>query len=232
MAPVVQIWGDVFAMPTSLAHAVGSDFKMGAGVAVGFKEYFGRVSELFQQGKGVGEVAYIKHNSSYIFHLITKQKSTDKYACLNAVFSCLVQLKALCLSLQVDEVSMPRIGCGLDKLQWCHVLPRVLAVFHDSRIRVNVVTPPPHFRGMAVIGDSQGLRFLLSRGSLPLGFQRFPFPRSAGLCISGLTVERLLNELEAVPDNGLGDALVFIGTNNVNHLCSKQSGKVSSELVQ
>lgn len=226
MAPVVQVWGDVFAMPTALAHCVGSDFRMSSGVAVGFKEYFHGVNHLLQQGKGVGQVAHLKHNSTHIFYLITKKKSTDKFSCINSLLSCLFNLRDLCLSLGVEELSMPRIGCGLDNLSWSAVFPRILAAFNDCRVRVNIVTPPPHYRGMALLGDSQGLRFMLSRGTLPKGMQRFPYPRSAGLCTSGDNLERLLANLDTIPDNGLGDVLVFIGTNDVLHLCGMEGGKV------
>lgn len=224
MAPVVEVWGDVFAMPTALAHAVSEDLHMGAGISVGFKEYFGRVDELLQQCKKVGEVAYLKHNTDYIFYLITKKRFSDKKICPDNVLSCLVNLSALCSSLGIKQVSMPRLGCGLDLLKYEDVLPLIHAAFYDCSVKVNIVTPPPTFNGMAVLGDSQGLRLLLNRGKLPAGFKTKPFPRSAGFCVSGLTVQELLNTVDVVPNNSLGDALLFIGTNDLLALAAMESG--------
>ncbi|KAK3923595.1 ADP-ribose glycohydrolase OARD1 [Frankliniella fusca] len=159
-ARIVELWGDVFAMPTALAHAVSADLHMGAGIAVGFKEYFGKVDELKQQDKKFRDVAYIKHNSTYIFYLITKERYSDKNISPDDVLSCLVHLSALCVSLGVEEISMPRLGCGLDLLKYYDVLPLIHAAFFDSSVRVNIITPPPTFNGMAVLGDSQGVRLL------------------------------------------------------------------------
>ncbi|KAK3928729.1 ADP-ribose glycohydrolase OARD1 [Frankliniella fusca] len=224
-ARIVELWGDVFAMPTALAHAVSADLHMGAGIAVGFKEYFGKVDELKQQDKKVGDVAYIKHNSTYIFYLITKERYSDKNISPDDVLSCLVHLSSLCVSLGVEEISMPRLGCGLDLLKYSDVLPLIHAAFFDVSVRVNIITPPPTFNGMAVLGDSQGVRLLLNRGKLPSGFQTKPFPRSAGFAVSGITTDELLQTLDKIPNNSLGDALVFIGTNDVMALAAMESGQ-------
>ncbi|XP_052122361.1 ADP-ribose glycohydrolase OARD1-like [Frankliniella occidentalis] len=222
MAPVVEVWGDLFAMPTASAHAVSVDLLMGPGVAVGFKE-----DNKPLQGKRVGEVAYLKHNTSYIFYLITKERYSDKRISLDTVLSCLVNLKMLCISLGVREVSMPRVCCGTDLLKYEDVLPLIRTAFCDCIVKVNIVTPPPTFNGMSVLGDSQGLRLLLNRGKLPAGFKTKPFPRSAGFSVSGLTVNGLLKALDKVPNNSLGDALVFIGTNDLLTLAARESGHVS-----
>lgn len=44
-----EINGDLFSAKTSMAHCVGGDFRMGMGIAVKFKELFGRVDELRKQ---------------------------------------------------------------------------------------------------------------------------------------------------------------------------------------
>lgn len=232
MAPIVEVWGDVFSMPTALAHAVSSDFHMSAGIADGFKEYFGCVDHLKEQRRGVGEVAYLLHNSTYVFYLITKQHYYDKYISLDVVFNCLLHLRDLCTHLGVGEVSMPRIGCGLDSLSWNSVYPHIVSAFSGCSVQVNVLTTPPHFRGMAVLGDSQGLRFLLHKAVLPHGMKRWPYPRSAGLSFSGFHVSQFIEELKKVPDNGLGNVLVFIGTNDLISLCKATTGKkVSNSLT-
>lgn len=44
-----EVNGDLFTAKTSMAHCVGADFRMGMGIAVKFKELFGRVDELRKQ---------------------------------------------------------------------------------------------------------------------------------------------------------------------------------------
>ena len=133
------------------------------------------------------------------------------------VLSCLYNLSALCISLGVKEVSMPRIGSGLDLLKFEDVLPRILAVFQEVDVKVNIVSPLPQVRGMAVAGDSQALRLLLAHGKLPSGFNQSP--RQVGLCGSGWTITHLLEALNELPDNGLNNVLVLIGTNDVLRMC-------------
>ncbi|KAE8740791.1 hypothetical protein FOCC_FOCC013690 [Frankliniella occidentalis] len=177
------------------------------------------------QGKKIGEVAYLKHNTDYIFYLITKKRFSDKKICPN-VLSCLVNLSALCSSLGIKQESMPRLGCGLDLLKYEDVLPLIHAAFYDCSVEVTIVTPPPTFNGMSVFGDSQGLRLLLNlnRGKLPAGFKTKPFPRSAGFYVSELTVlTELLNTVDVVPNNSLGDALLFSGTNDLLALAAMES---------
>ncbi|KAK3915210.1 ADP-ribose glycohydrolase OARD1 [Frankliniella fusca] len=221
MSPVVNKYGDLFAMPTSLAHAVSEDLHMGAGIAVGFREYFGRVEELLAQRKRVGEVSFLKHNNTYIFYLITKKNYWEKIVSLSNILSCLFHLRELCISLGVNEISMPQIGCGLDLLKYEDVLPRILSAFHNCPVQVNIVTPPPQVRGMAVAGDSQALRFLLARGKLP----GTPYPRVAGLCGSGWTITRLLQLLNEMPDNSLHNVLVLIGTTDVLGMTAAEPSK-------
>lgn len=227
MAPIVEVWGDVFTHQTALAHAVSADLHMGAGVAVDFKLYFGRVQELLDQGRGVGEVAYLQHNGLYIFYLITKECYWHKVISLNNILSCLYNLKALCISLGIQEVSMPRIGCGLDLLKYEDVLPRIVHVFQDVAVKVNIVTPPPQVRGMALAGDSQALRLLVAHGKLPSNYSKSS--RQVGLCGSGWKIYQLLDALNELQDNALDNVLVLIGTNDVLDMC--KSDKVSSASI-
>lgn len=44
-----EISGDLFSAKTSMAHCVGADLKMGMGIAVKFKQLFGREDELRKQ---------------------------------------------------------------------------------------------------------------------------------------------------------------------------------------
>jgi len=110
--------GDLFTSTLPLAHCVSEDFAMGAGIALEFRTRFGLVDELKAQKRQVGDVAYIQHDGhGYLFYLVTKSRYWEKptYSVLQ---ECLEQLHALCTEFGVKAIAMPRIGCGLDRLQW------------------------------------------------------------------------------------------------------------------
>ncbi|KAE8742457.1 hypothetical protein FOCC_FOCC012012 [Frankliniella occidentalis] len=135
--------GDLFSAPlaTSLAHCVSSDMKMGAGIAVLFRQKFGCVENLKNQGKSVGEVAYLKDGPRYIFYLVTKQwfynKPTEE-----TLLSSLVEMRDLCDEFGVKRLAMPRIGCGLDGLQWPVVYEMVKEVFSHCDMEVTIYSIP------------------------------------------------------------------------------------------
>ena len=227
MDNVKELWGDLFAMDTSLAHCCSRDLQMTAGIADDFRRRFGGQEELRQQNKAIGDVAYIPSpTSGFLFYLITKDKYYYKSIDINNVRLSLLALKKLCLSLGVGEVSMPRISCGLDGLSWEDVLPMIRDVFRDCSVRVNILTPPPTYHGMAILGDSQALRFVRQHGcNFPkrCGWQS----REMGLAKSGRRLVGLIDLLEEVPDNGLSHALVFIGSNDLLDLCRAERPRVS-----
>lgn len=125
-----KVKGDLFTAPssTSLVHCVSACFTMGRGIAVAFRNRFGRVPELRSQGKGVGDVAVLTDGQRYIYYLVTKQRYYHKPTLRNLERS-LKALKCHCDAVGVTKLAMPLIGCGLDRLQWADVealLARIL----------------------------------------------------------------------------------------------------------
>lgn len=155
--PVVlqHIVGDLFSCEAeaSLCHCVSEDLAMGKGIAVLFKERFGRVQDLKRQHAGVGQAAVLpkRHTSgrprqqppppppphAFVYYLVTKQRYFHK--------PILSSLRASCESMRdharrhhVSTVAMPRIGCGLDGLKWSNVEDTLRDVFSDTGIRLCV----------------------------------------------------------------------------------------------
>ncbi|XP_019369764.1 PREDICTED: O-acetyl-ADP-ribose deacetylase 1 isoform X1 [Gavialis gangeticus] len=133
--------GDLFSCPStdSLAHCISEDCRMGAGIAVLFKKKFGGVEELLDQQKKSGEVAVLKRDDRYIYYLITKKKVSHKPTYENMRKS-LDAMKTHCLNNGVTDISMPRIGCGLDRLEWSKVSAILGEVFEDTDIKITVYT--------------------------------------------------------------------------------------------
>lgn len=72
--------GDLFssAKTYSLAHCVAADLKMGAGIAVAFRDKFGQIDKLKQQGQTAGGVAILKDEGRFIYYLISKNNTYKK----------------------------------------------------------------------------------------------------------------------------------------------------------
>ncbi|KAF6365007.1 ADP-ribose glycohydrolase OARD1 isoform X1 [Panthera pardus] len=138
---ITYVKGDLFACPKtdSLAHCISEDCRMGAGIAVLFKKKFGGVQELLNQQKKSGEVAVLKRDGRYIYYLITKKRASHKPTYENLQKS-LEAMKSHCLKNGVTDLSMPRIGCGLDRLQWENVSAMIEEVFEATDIRITVYT--------------------------------------------------------------------------------------------
>ncbi|XP_027602849.1 ADP-ribose glycohydrolase OARD1 isoform X1 [Pipra filicauda] len=138
-AQLREVKGDLFSCPPSdaLAHCISEDCRMGAGIAVLFKKKFGGVQELLDQKKKTGEVAVLQRDDRYIYYLITKQKVSHKPT-YESMRKSLEAMRAHCLHNGVTDISMPRIGCGLDGLQWDKVSAILGEVFENTDIKITV----------------------------------------------------------------------------------------------
>ncbi|XP_041043458.1 ADP-ribose glycohydrolase OARD1-like isoform X1 [Carcharodon carcharias] len=131
--------GDLFACPEkdALAHCISEDCNMEAGIAVLFKKKYGCVEELQNQKKKTGEVAVLQKDQRYIYYLITKKVASDKPT-YDDLQSSLKAMKNHCLSNGVLHISMPKIGCGLDNLEWDKVSAIIQEIFKDTSTIVTV----------------------------------------------------------------------------------------------
>jgi len=102
-----------------IAHCVSQDLCMGAGIAKEFRKLYGNVDFLKSQGKIMGEIAILEYtNNLHVIYLITKKKYYDKptYASLQESINKLMEYyKTNNLSC---PIIIPKIGCGLDRLEW------------------------------------------------------------------------------------------------------------------
>ena len=110
---------------------------MSLGIAKTFRANFGRVNQLEKQCKKVGQVAILKVDGRYIYNLITKEKYNGKPT-YDTLKQSLIKMKEHMVSKGVKEVSMPKIGCGLDLLKWELVKPIIEDVFQDSKIKITI----------------------------------------------------------------------------------------------
>ena len=132
---------DLFTVDKSytLAHCVSGDFALGAGIA---KEFAVRgVKEQLKATYTCVEVgdALLTETTGWRneISLVTKRKYFEKPT-IEALKQALVSLKDSCEMLSIDKIAMPRIGCGLDKLDWEEVSKLIKEVFEPTDIEILV----------------------------------------------------------------------------------------------
>ena len=138
MATINMIKGDLFTCPdeSSMAHCISKDLKMGAGIATLFKDKFKRVNELKKQKANIGDVAILEDNNRFIYYLVTKDKYWNKPT-YQTLASSLIKMKEHCINNNIKLLSIPLIGCGLDRLKWNNVLSIIKKIFNYD-ISINV----------------------------------------------------------------------------------------------
>lgn len=130
-----EIKGNLFDDKTNcLAHCVSEDLKMGAGIALQFRKIFG-VSKL--QKKDVGDVSVLEEGSRFIYYLITKRYYYQKPTYQTLKLS-LIKMREHMIENKINRISMPKIGCGLDKLRWKDVLCIIKEVFEKMNIKIDI----------------------------------------------------------------------------------------------
>src|SRR5581483_3487102 len=113
------------------------DLRMGKGIAEIFKRKYGRVKELKDQKRKVGQVAYLQHENRYVFYIITKKIVYDKPT-EDDFEKSLVELRRMCDQFGVKGLSIPQIGTGLDELSLEFVKGAINKAFEGSTIKVTM----------------------------------------------------------------------------------------------
>lgn len=134
---IVERKGDLFSSNDNLGHCVSRDYAMGAGIAVHFKRKFKNIEKLKAQNANVGGCSVLKINGRYIFYLVTKERYYQKPTYENLIKS-LQALRGYCRENNITSFSIPRIGCGLDKLKWIDVKEILIKLFQDENMHITV----------------------------------------------------------------------------------------------
>lgn len=121
------------------AHCISADFALGAGIAKSFDSLYGIRSKLikwfYEPGREVkiGSAVLIDG----VFNLVTKPRYFNKPT-YNSLRLALLDMREQCISLGIDRIAMPMIGCGLDRLDWSTVSDMIKRVFRDTDIEITV----------------------------------------------------------------------------------------------
>ncbi|MEO2205254.1 macro domain-containing protein [Paenibacillus pabuli] len=135
-----EIQQDLFAMDEAytLAHCISADARMGAGIAVQFRERFG-LEVLQEQAKQEALEIGRCYPVGRTLNLVTKAKFSNKPTYLS--FTRAVEsMRDVCKEQGINKLAMPQIGCGLDRLKWDKVSGIIQDTFADTDVEIVVCT--------------------------------------------------------------------------------------------
>ena len=116
------------------AHCIAADYRLGAGIAVPFNKKY----DLRRRLNKLGRYAFpdvIKLDN--VYNLVTKQKSHLKPT-YDDLRSSLYLLRDMIEVAGVKKLVIPRIGCGLDGLDWEKVSAMIQYIFSQSDVEITV----------------------------------------------------------------------------------------------
>ena len=121
-------------------QCASADLRLGAGIAQDFNREF-NVRPTLRKTYGTPVPMYTTCRSYHVYTMITKKSFWMKPS-LHDMHEALKMLRAMCEQDNVQILAMPRIGCGLDHLRWVDVYDRILDVFDEMDIDINVFDLP------------------------------------------------------------------------------------------
>jgi len=138
-----EIKKDLFDVPSKyyLAHCINGSYNLGAGIAKTFRDRLFMQSKLRsmypieegEQAKYIGKALPVGN----VFNLVTKAFHYDKPT-YETLYSALKSMHEQCKVLGIKHLAMPKIGCGLDRLDWDKVSAMIKEVFSDLDIDILV----------------------------------------------------------------------------------------------
>ena len=135
---LTYVKGDLFTDRRSfLAHCISKDFALGAGIAKQFdKIYDMRYNLKYDYPDAeVGDALLVDN----VFNLVTKNRWYHKPT-YDALEKSLIDMREQCRELHIQFIAMPKIGCGLDRLDWNVVESIISSVFADTDIIITIYT--------------------------------------------------------------------------------------------
>ena len=131
--------GDLLHFPGSIAHCVSRDFQMSKGIAKQIRDAYPALQPTLKSIEtpqiGASVSMHIPSQNKSIFNLVTKSHFLKKpsYYDLTRSLRC---MKKQLIEQGIKQIALPKIGCGLDKLQEHSVFNIIYDIFRKSDIKV------------------------------------------------------------------------------------------------
>lgn len=130
---------DLFTMPQGyyLAHCISADFALGAGIAKAFDSAYNMKFKLYRNYDNYEYHGGDSLPIDNVFNLVTKNKCWHKPT-YESMREALEMMREHMEFLDVDKLAIPKIGCGLDRLNWDQVYDIICEVFEDMDVEIVV----------------------------------------------------------------------------------------------
>lgn len=124
-----------------LAHCISGDYSLGAGIAAQFVDVYNMRYKLHrhypipdgEKFANVGKALLVDN----VFNLVTKARVFHKPT-YDDLYETLMDMKEQCIEWDIDKLAIPKLGCGLDRLDWLLVKDIIEDVFEDMDIEILV----------------------------------------------------------------------------------------------
>lgn len=126
-----------------LAHCISLDCEMGKGIAVEFDKRFSGMKVWLKRMVRANSYNFpivipaYKEDRLRVFNLITKEKYWHKPT-YETMIKCIREIAEYCARHNIKYLAIPKIGCGLDRLQWGRVREIIKEEFKDLDIEIEV----------------------------------------------------------------------------------------------
>lgn len=118
----------------TIAHCVSADFLMEEGLSKLIKNKYGTDGINIEQLHHIG---WKFIGTKYILYLVVKEKFWMKPT-ITDMNRTLINLRHWCTDNNVNELAIPRIGCGIDRLYWNDVMSLIQSELENYGISVDV----------------------------------------------------------------------------------------------
>lgn len=134
--------GDLFELPKNeyvFAHCIATDLHWGAGIAPVMMKEFNAGGRWRNRADHytIGDIGIDNSSKGIMVNLFTKGRTSGKPT-YDSVRHCLENLKNFMTTKRLTKLAMPKIGCGLDRLNWNEVESIINDVFKDTDIEITV----------------------------------------------------------------------------------------------
>uniref|UniRef100_A0A1A9ZSH4 Macro domain-containing protein n=1 Tax=Glossina pallidipes TaxID=7398 RepID=A0A1A9ZSH4_GLOPL len=126
----------------SVVHSISADFAMCRNIGLQFKCKNGQNHEMLRQDHHTGSVAVLKDHKRYVYNLVTKERQHEKSTYI-ALFYALLTTRDHMRQHGVRKLAIPRLGCGIDRLEWFRVKSILEMVFADDDIEITTYSHEP-----------------------------------------------------------------------------------------
>ena len=117
----------------SLAHCISSDFKMSAGIARSFER---KIPYKFPES--TNSPLFVQQiEDRFFYHLVTKKRFFQKPT-YDSLQQSLEAMTNNANKYKVTQISMPKAGCGLDRLEWYKVERLIKEICAQSNLTITV----------------------------------------------------------------------------------------------